>query len=111
MRAAGLFTDIAVRFRPMPSMPKVGKVLKQMVLAPIAFQNPRQIAVLLRHVNNLALLRNVEYIHCICDRTHPFLQALKGFFRIDTKMHIYMKSLQEDIMVGDKPIFISGIDL
>jgi len=111
MRAAGLFTNIAVRFRPMPHMPEVGKVLKQMVLAPIAFHNPRQIAVLLRHTNNLALLRNIEYIHCVCDRTHPFLKALKGFFLIDTAMHIYMKPLQEGIVVGNKPIFMSGIDL
>jgi len=111
MQIVGLLADIARSFVPMPRMPEPGRALRQMVLTPIAFQNPVQIAVLLRHVNNIALLRDIDYIFCICDPEHSFLKGLKGFFRIDTSLHIYVKLLQEELDLDNKPVFISGIDL
>ena len=111
MRVAGLFADAARYLIPMPRMPKVDALLKQMVLTPIAFENPRHLAVLMRHVNNLAFRSGIGYIYFICERKDPLLASMKGFARIDTAMYLYIKPLREDILPADAPVFINGIDL
>jgi hypothetical protein len=111
MQMAGYVSGIAGPLLRMPKAPKVGEVLKQMMLTPIGFQNPRHLTVLLQQVNNLAFQRGVGYIYCICEPAHPLLKSLKGFARIDTAIHLYVKPLREDISLADKPVFINGIDL
>lgn len=111
MRMIGLLLDITRYFRPMPRSVKPGDTLKQMVLTPIAFKDPRHLAVLLRYVNNQALLRGIEQIFCICERDHVLLSSMKGSMRVDTAMHLHIKPLQQNMLMGDKPVFINGIDL
>jgi hypothetical protein len=36
---------------------------------------------------------------------------MKGFIRIDTAMNLYTKTLQKDVFLPNKPVFIDGIDL
>lgn len=111
MRLIGLLADLARYFRPMPSVPRVGELLKQMVLTLIAFKDPKYLAILLRHMNNSALRSGIGYIYCICERDHPLLASMKGFARIDTAMHVYVKPLRENVSISNKPIFINGIDV
>jgi GNAT superfamily N-acetyltransferase len=111
MRIIGCALGIAGIFRPVPRSLKPGQTLKQMVLTPIGFRDPKHFGSLVRHVNNKALDMGIEQIFCICQQGHPLLNALKGFIRIDTTMHLYAKSLTENISVGDAPVFIDGIDL
>jgi len=111
MRMIGLMLDLVRNFRPMPRAPRAGNPLKQMMLTPIGFKDPVYLAVLLRYMNNQALQSGIEQIFCVCERDHVLLSAAKGFVRIDTAMHLYVKSFRQDGSMSDKPVFIDGIDL
>jgi GNAT superfamily N-acetyltransferase len=111
MRMIGLLLDIARYLRSVPRSLKPGDTLKQIMLTPIAFKDPRHLAVLLKYVNNQVLPRGIGQIFCICERDHVLLSSMKGFIRIDTAMHVYIKPFQQDMLMGDNPVFIDGIDL
>jgi GNAT superfamily N-acetyltransferase len=111
MRMMGLLLAIARIFRPLPRFLKPGDTLKQMMLTPIGFKDPAHLAALLRHVNNLGLQRDIEQMFSVCERGHALLKGMKGFIRIDTAMNLYTKTLQEDVFLPNKPVFIDGIDL
>lgn len=111
MKLIKLLTDLAHLVRPVPRMPGTGELIKQIMLTPIAFKHPEYLAVLLRHINNLALQKSIGYIYCVCEQGHPLLSAMRGFARIDTAIHVYIKYFRENTILGDKPLFIDGIDL
>jgi GNAT superfamily N-acetyltransferase len=111
MKIMGSLLDITRLFWSMPRIPKVGDTLKQWCLTPIGFKDPKYLAALLRYLNNLALKRGIEQIFCICERNHPLLTAMRGFIHVDTAMHLYVKPFQQDVSMGDRPVFINGIDL
>ncbi|NOR48458.1 MAG: GNAT family N-acetyltransferase [Methanosarcinaceae archaeon] len=111
LRMIGLLLDIIRYFRPMPRSINSGSVLKQMVLTPIGFKNPRYLSMLLKYLNNLAFQRGIEQIFCFCKRNHVLLCSMKGFIRIDEKVYLYIKPLHENILLSDQPVFINGIDL
>jgi GNAT superfamily N-acetyltransferase len=111
IRMLGLMLRIARVFKGMPKYLKPGDTLKQIMLTPIGFKDPVLLQVLVRYVNNQALLRGVEQIFCICEPRHELLDSLKGFFRFDTAVHLFIKPLQQNIVLTDKPVFINGIDL
>jgi len=111
MRTIGLLLDITRLFRPTPRSLKPGQMLKQMMLTPIAFKDSVDLAALLRFVNNQALLKRIEQIFCVCERNHALLGSMKGFIRIDTAIHLYIKPLQQKALMVDKPVFTNGIDL
>jgi GNAT superfamily N-acetyltransferase len=98
-------------FRPMPNPPKVGKTLKQIVLTPIGFKELTQIVTLLKYMNNKAYSEGIEQIFFIINRNHPILSSLKGFIHIDTRMHLYVKPLKENLALSGLPVFINGLDL
>jgi hypothetical protein len=111
MKTIKLFADLARLLRPMPRMPGAGELIKQIMLTPIAFKQPEYLSVLLRHINNLALRKSIDIIYCISEQRHPLLSAFRGFFRIDTAIHVYIKYFREKTIPGYKPLFIDGIDL
>jgi len=111
MRMVGLLLAIARIFRPLPRFLKPGDTLKQMMLTPIGFKDPAHLAVLLRYVNNHGLQRGIEQMFCVCEGDHTLLRSMKGFIRIDTAMNLYIKTLQQDVFLPNKPVFIDGIDL
>jgi GNAT superfamily N-acetyltransferase len=111
MRMIGTLLDLAGRFRPMPKGVKAGDTLNQIMLTPIAFKEPTHLTILLRYMNNHALSIGIEQIFCICESNHPLLNSMKGFVRINTGVNLYVKSLQPTIRMGDKPVYIDGIDM
>lgn len=111
MRLVKLLLDLARFLRPMPSLPRAGELLKQIMLTPIGFRQPKYLAPLLKHINNLALQRGVRLICCVCEQGHPLLSSIRGFTRVDTAIQVYIKYLQEKAVLGNKPLFIDGIDL
>jgi GNAT superfamily N-acetyltransferase len=111
MRLFKLFAELARLIRPMPRVPRTGELLRQIMLTPIGFKHPRYLASLLKHVNNLARQRGIGYIYCVCEQGHPLLSSLRGFTRIDTAIHVYIKYLRENTVLGNKQLFIDGIDL
>jgi GNAT superfamily N-acetyltransferase len=104
IRALGLL-------RPVPCPPKLGETMKQIVLSPVGFKEMRYLTKLLRHINNQALSQGIEQIFLITDRKHPLMSSLQGLIHIDTGMHLYIKPLRENLSLGDRPFFISGLDL
>jgi N-acetylglutamate synthase-like GNAT family acetyltransferase len=111
IRMIGLLLDLIRSFRPMPRSIKGGDTLKQMMLTPMAFKDTGHLAVLLRYMNNHALASGIEQIFSVCERDHPLLNTMKGFIRIDTAIHLYIKAFQPKGWMGDTPVFIDGIDL
>jgi GNAT superfamily N-acetyltransferase len=111
MRIMGLALDAMRLFRPMPRSVRPGDLLTQIVLTPVAFRGPADLAVLLRYLNNEALARGIEQIFCICEPGHPLLRGLKGFLHIDTTVYLYTKPLQAGTALGRGPAFIDGVDL
>lgn len=111
MRMIGMLLDFLRNFRPMPRRIKEGDTLKQMILTPIAFKDPGHLAVLIRYLNNQALQEGIEQIFCVCERDHVLLSAMKGFVRINTAIHLYVKTFQQNLLMGNNPVFVDGIDL
>jgi hypothetical protein len=111
MQGIGFLLNISRNFRSLPRIPKMGDTLKQWCLTPIGFKDPTYLTVLLRYLNNLALQRGIEQIFSICERNHALLSAMKGFIHVDTAMHLYVKPFQQEVSMGDRLVFINGIDL
>ena len=111
MRAMGLMVKIASIFRPMPKFIKPGDTLKQIMITLIGFKDPTHLPLLLKHLNNQALQRDIEQIFCICEQNHVMLKSLKGFIRIDTAINLYLKNLQQENLISDKPVFFDGVDM
>jgi len=111
MRTIGLLLDFVRNFRSMPRSIKGGDTLKQMMLTPIAFKEPAHLTLLLRYMNNQALSSGIEQIFCICEPNHPLLNGMKGFVRINTGVHLYVKSLQPNIWMSDRPVYVDGVDM
>jgi hypothetical protein len=82
-----------------------------MVLTPVGFREREHLTALLRHVNNLAFLAGIQQIFYLCERGHPLLSSLKGFIHIDTRMHLNVKPLRDDISLAGQPVFINGLDM
>jgi GNAT superfamily N-acetyltransferase len=111
MRTMGLMLKIAGVFRPMPRFVKPGDTLKQIMITLIGFRDPTHFSLLLKHLNNQALQKGIEQIFCICEQNHVMLKSLKGFIQIDTAMNLYVKNLQQENLIADKPVFIDGVDM
>lgn len=111
MRFIGLLVDTIRNFRPMPRVPKAGTTLKQWCLTLMGFRAPERLTPLFRYMNNRAMELGVEQIFCLCERKHSLLMGMRGLFRRDVAMHLYVKPLQRNIVMGQNPIFIDGIDL
>ncbi|OQY13113.1 MAG: hypothetical protein B6I31_01820 [Desulfobacteraceae bacterium 4572_19] len=111
MRMMGVILKFAGIFMPMPKMIKPGDTLNQVNITLTGFYDPAHLSLLLKHLNNQMLQRNVDFIFCICDPKNPILKSLKGFIRIDTAINIYVKNLQQDKLNTDRPVFINGLDM
>jgi RimJ/RimL family protein N-acetyltransferase len=111
LRMIGMLLNITRLFRPMPRSLRPGQTLKQIMLTTIAFKDAMHLRPLLRFVNNQTLLKGSEHIFCVCEKNHMLLSSMKGFIRIDTAIHLYIKFLQPNALMKDKPVFINGIDL
>ena len=111
MQITGLLVDIARNFRPMPRVPRPNESLNQWCLTPIAFKDLQCYASLLNYLNNKALARGIGQIFFVCERHHALLGDLRGFIRVDTLMHLYIKTIQEGVLIENKPVFVDGIDL
>lgn len=111
IRLIGMLGRAVGMFKALPAAPKSGDVLKQIVLTPIGFQDPLHLAALLRHLNNRALQMGIEQIFCVCEPDHAILKSMKGFIRINTQLHLYVRSFRGKGLLEDKPVWLDGIDL
>lgn len=98
-------TRILARF------PKPGDTMKQMMLIFVGFKDLTSLSALIRHLNNNALRKGMEQIFWICERGDVLLKSIKGFIRVDTAMHLYIKPLAQKVSMAGMPVFVNGIDL
>ena len=97
--------------RILPEFLKPGDILRQIALTSVGFKDVAHLAVLVRYVNNQALLGGIQQIFSICERNHELLRSMKGLIRVDASTHLYLKPLQENVLMSDGTIFINGIDM
>jgi RimJ/RimL family protein N-acetyltransferase len=97
--------------RMAPRFPKPGDTMRQMMLTLIGFKEPAHLAVLIRYLNNQALRKGIEQVFCICERGDRLLKSMKGFIRVNTALHLYTKSLAQNVSLAGGPVFVNGIDL
>ncbi len=110
LRATRVMLKVMRHIRRMPRLPKAGTTIKEWCLTPIGFRDVEHLTSLLRHINNLGLRGGIDQISCICERDSALLRAMKGMFHVDIGLDMYVKPLQR-VGVGDKPVFVDGIDL
>lgn len=102
---------LLVTSRILPTFPSAGDLLNQVMLTTIGFKEPHRLTPLVRYVNNLAIDRGSQQILCIGERYQPLLNSLRGFTKIDTTIHVYTKSLNPTIQLGEQPLYVDGIDV
>jgi len=108
MRLMGLFLTLT---RILPSFVKAGDTLRQVMLTPVAFTDPVDLSVLVRHVNNLVFDRDVQQIFAVCEPGGDVSEGLGGFIRVDTRMHVYVSHYDTGPQLSRGPVFVDGIDL
>lgn len=111
LRLIGTALNVARLVRPMPSLPKPGSPLKQWSLIPLGFESVEALTPLLYAVNNRALAANLEQVVNICDPACPVGLAMKGLFKADATMQMYVKPLKEGFSLADRPTFVSSLDI
>jgi ribosomal protein S18 acetylase RimI-like enzyme len=102
--------NVARIFRPMPSLPRQGELIKPIILTPVAFKKIQFLTPLLRHINNIALQMNIGYVYLISERNDPVLTCMRGFTRSETGIHLYIKYLEGHVKLNSGPLFLDSID-
>lgn len=97
--------------RVLPKALKPGDELNQIMLTLIGYKEPSHLAILIRHMNNLAFKKDIKQIFCISERNHNMQNSLKGFIRISTNISLYIKPLKDNLKLHEGPVFIDGIDM
>lgn len=96
---------------PLSAMVRPGMVMSQYMLAPVAGEDPEDLAVLTGRINNLALERGVGQIFCLAEPVHPLMTAVAGWLHLDTPMHLMVKPVCGAPPPRENPVYISGLDL
>ena len=101
MRLIGLFTK-------MPSIPMQGEPLLSYNLTTLAYKDSESITELIKHVINLALEKEINFIHIPLDPESPAAAALSQFRHTKLKLHFFIKPLkQKDFPnLGERKLYI-----
>jgi GNAT superfamily N-acetyltransferase len=111
MRAAGAMIGAMRLFGPAPSPPLPGDVLNQAALTHMGYEDSRDLAALLRHLNNHVHAMGIGQIFYACEKGSSLLGITRGFVHIDSAMHLYIRPLQTGLKPGSGPVHITGLDL
>lgn len=111
MRMVGLMIKAAGIFKSMPKFVEPGDNMKQIMITIIGYKNLSHLSMIIKHLNNLALEKDINQIFCICEKGHEMLKCLKGFIRIDTSINLFVKNLGQEGLNKDRPVFIDGVDM
>lgn len=91
---------------------QTNNIIKRWLLTPIAFKKAGHLLPLLKYINNKAVADGVEQISFICEQHHELLTVAKEFSRVNYHLvHLYVKPLQRGVAMGNKRVFIDGIEL
>jgi hypothetical protein len=88
-----------------------GQPLRQWGLTAVGYRDPEDLAILLRHVNNLALEHGVEQIALVGESDHPSIRVLAGFSTLAVPIGLYVKPLRSQVLVAGRPAFVDMVDI
>jgi len=60
-------------------------------------------------MNNQALRNDIEQIFCVCEWDDLLLKSMKGFIRLNSGIHLYTKSLGQDVSLGSGPVCVVSL--
>jgi hypothetical protein len=98
-------------FAPLPSIPRPGEKLRQWLVTHMGFLNPESGRILLQHLNNSALQENIGQVFSLFEPSARMDSLFKGFFRVDTIIHLAVKDLRGDTGPRLGKIHPAGFDL
>jgi len=106
MKLSGLFTKI-------PIMIKQGEPLSSYNLVTLAYKSPESITELVKHIINIALDNDVNFIHIPVDPESPIPIVLSKFRHTKLKLHFFIKSLKQERFpsLGKRKLYIDVSEL
>ncbi|MHA1862549.1 MAG: GNAT family N-acetyltransferase [Candidatus Thorarchaeota archaeon] len=95
-------------FTKMPKIPNSGQLMKQYFLQDIGFTKPEYLSELLRHLNNMALENDIQYLTML-GVEDPISDVLSKFMNTTSTEHIYAKLLKDLDLTGfgQRKLFLS----
>jgi L-amino acid N-acyltransferase YncA len=86
-------------FTKMPSIPRSGQFMKQYLLQDIGFTRPEYLAELVKHLNNIALENDIQFL-TMMGVEEPISEVLSKFMNTTSTDHIYAKPLKDLDLTG-----------
>ncbi|MGY5860684.1 MAG: GNAT family N-acetyltransferase [Candidatus Thorarchaeota archaeon] len=95
-------------FTKMPRIPNSGQLMTQYFLQDIGFTKPEYLTELVRHLNNMALENNIQFLTMLGVEA-PISDVLSKFMNATSTEHIYAKPLKDLDLTGfgQKKLFLS----
>ncbi len=95
---------------PMPDSLKPGQRVRQMMLTPMAFTDPNDLAALVRTIGNIGVDVRADVMYALSEADSPLVNTLADYIHADSDVHVYIKPFSRDIR-QDSPIIVPGTDL
>lgn len=101
MRLMGLFTKVS-------SIPRPGEPLLSYNLTTLAYKDSESVTELMKHVVNLALENEINFLHIPLDPESQTATLLSQFRHTKVKLHFFVKSLQRKELpnLGKRKLYI-----
>jgi len=95
-------------FTKMPSIPNSGQLMKQYFLQDIGFTKPEYLTELVKHLNNIALENDIQFLTML-GVEDPISDVLSKFMNTTSTEHIYAKPLKDLDLTGfgQRKLFLS----
>lgn len=94
LRTQALLMKLLGLFTKMPTIFKQGEPLSSYNLTTLAYKNPESITELIKHMINVALDNNINFLHIPVDTESPIPAVLSQFSHTKLKLHFLIKSLK-----------------
>ena len=95
-------------FTKMPRIPNSGQLMKQYFVQDIGFTKPEYLTELVKHLNNIALENDIQYLTMMGVEA-PISDVLSKFMNTTSTEHVYAKPLKELDLTGfgQRKLFLS----
>ena len=65
----------------------------------------------MKHVNNLAFRKELEMVFFVCEQDSQILNSFKGFFRMNSRIYLYIKPFQEGARLNGGPVYADAFEI
>ena len=107
-KAQIFLTKLMGLFTKMPKIPTQGEPLLSYNLTTLAYKDSESITELIKHMINLALENEINFLHIPLDPESQAATLLSQFRHTKTKLHFFIKSLKQKGLpnLGEKKLYI-----